>query len=270
MLAFQVVLVEKTPPADAGEIRDAGSIPRSGRSPGGENSNPLQYSCLGNPIFQIPCFQILLETEEPGGLQSMGSQRIRQNWCDWVRKKTQDAREVGGGWTDITAFSGTCQQTEYLSALTAAHPWPHLSAFSSDSVPPERLIRFFSGQLLRTERIQTELFLLIPTSPNLGRESSVGSPSAFLFLCLDSGKPSPPPIPVILIEGCGLSDTVQIPLEEKLIYPQFGYRPQSAFWLSPSGAVLIIWSQSDLLPSHADVSSFCFLPSQAQLNCLKP
>ena len=30
--------------------------------------------------------------------------------------------EVGGGWTDITAFSGTCQQTEYLSALTAAHP----------------------------------------------------------------------------------------------------------------------------------------------------
>ena len=50
MLAFQVVLVEKTPPADAGEIRDAGSIPRLGRSPGGENSNPLQYSCLENPM----------------------------------------------------------------------------------------------------------------------------------------------------------------------------------------------------------------------------
>ena len=28
---------------------DAGSIPGSGRSPGGENGNPLQYSCLGNP-----------------------------------------------------------------------------------------------------------------------------------------------------------------------------------------------------------------------------
>ena len=49
-LAFQVVLVVKTPPADAGEIRDAGSIPRSGRSPGGGNSNPLQYSCLENSM----------------------------------------------------------------------------------------------------------------------------------------------------------------------------------------------------------------------------
>ena len=136
---------------------------------------------------------------------------------------------MGGGWTDITAFSGTCEQTEYLSAVSVVPPCPHLSAFSSDSVPPERLIRVFSGQLLRTERIQTELFLLIPTSPHLGRESSVGSPSAFLLLCLDSGKPSQPPTPVILIEECGLSDTVQIPLEEKLIYPQFGYRPQSPF-----------------------------------------
>ena len=36
----------KNPPANAG---DAGSIPGSGRSPGGGNGNPLQYSCLGNP-----------------------------------------------------------------------------------------------------------------------------------------------------------------------------------------------------------------------------
>ena len=200
----------------------------------------------------------------------MGSQRIGQNWCDLVRKKTQDSREVGGRWEDITAFSGTCEQTEYLSALTVAPLCPRLSAFSSDSAPPERLIHVFSGQLLRTERIQTELFLLIPTSPNLGRESSVGSPPAFLFLCLDSGKPSAPPTPVLLIEECGLSDTVQIPLEEKLIFLQSGHRPQSAFWCSPSGAVLISWSRSDLLPSHADIGSFSFLPSQAQLNCLKP
>ena len=42
----QVVLVVKNQPADA---RDLGSIPGSGRSLGGENGNPLQYSCLGNP-----------------------------------------------------------------------------------------------------------------------------------------------------------------------------------------------------------------------------
>ena len=52
----------KNPPANAGDV---GSIPGSGRSPGGGNVNPLQYSCLGNPT-----------EEEPGGLQSMGSQRV--------------------------------------------------------------------------------------------------------------------------------------------------------------------------------------------------
>ena len=37
-------------PANAGDVRDAGSIPGSGRSPGGGYSNPLQYSCLENPM----------------------------------------------------------------------------------------------------------------------------------------------------------------------------------------------------------------------------
>ena len=40
----------KNPPANAGEARDAGSIPWSGRSPGGGNDNPLQSSCLGSPV----------------------------------------------------------------------------------------------------------------------------------------------------------------------------------------------------------------------------
>ena len=40
----------KNPPANAGDTRDAGSVPGSGRSPGEESGNPLQYSCLGNPV----------------------------------------------------------------------------------------------------------------------------------------------------------------------------------------------------------------------------
>ena len=40
----------KNPPANAGDVRDAGSVPRSGRSPGGGNGNTLQYSFLGNPM----------------------------------------------------------------------------------------------------------------------------------------------------------------------------------------------------------------------------
>ena len=42
--------VVKNPPANAGGARDASSIPGSGRSPGEGNGNPLQYSCLGNPM----------------------------------------------------------------------------------------------------------------------------------------------------------------------------------------------------------------------------
>ena len=47
---IRVALVVKNLPANTGDIRDAGSIPRSGRSPGGGHGNPLQYSCLENHI----------------------------------------------------------------------------------------------------------------------------------------------------------------------------------------------------------------------------
>ena len=45
----QAALV-KNPPARAGDVRDVGSIPGWGRSPGEGNGNPLQYSCLENPM----------------------------------------------------------------------------------------------------------------------------------------------------------------------------------------------------------------------------
>ena len=48
-LSSQVVLVVKNPPANAGDTRDSGLIPGSGRSPGVGNGNLLQYSCLENP-----------------------------------------------------------------------------------------------------------------------------------------------------------------------------------------------------------------------------
>ena len=45
-----VVPVVKNPPANAGDIRDVGSIPGSGRSPGEGHDNLLLYSCLENPM----------------------------------------------------------------------------------------------------------------------------------------------------------------------------------------------------------------------------
>ena len=56
--------VVKNPPASAGDIGDMGSIPGLGRSPGEGNGNPLLYFCLGKEW-----------TEEPGGLQFIGSKR---------------------------------------------------------------------------------------------------------------------------------------------------------------------------------------------------
>ena len=52
----------------AGNAGDPGSIPGSGRSPGEGNCNPLQYSCLENPMNRGTC-----------GLQSMGFQRVRHD-----------------------------------------------------------------------------------------------------------------------------------------------------------------------------------------------
>ena len=48
--ASQVVLVGKSLPANPENIRDTGSVPGMGRSPGEGNGNPLQYSCLENPM----------------------------------------------------------------------------------------------------------------------------------------------------------------------------------------------------------------------------
>ena len=63
---------------------DMGSIPGSGRSPGGGNGNPLQYSSL-----EIPW------AEEPGGLQSMGSQKVGHD----LETKQQHKPKILHCWT---------------------------------------------------------------------------------------------------------------------------------------------------------------------------
>ena len=64
-MSFPGGLVVKNLPANAGDIRELGSIPGLGRYPGEENGNPLSILA-----WRIPW------TEEAGGLQSMGSHRV--------------------------------------------------------------------------------------------------------------------------------------------------------------------------------------------------
>ena len=63
-----MALVVKKLPANAEAIRDVDSIPGSGRSPGGGNGYPPQYSCLENPMDRGVC-----------RLQSLGLHRVRQD-----------------------------------------------------------------------------------------------------------------------------------------------------------------------------------------------
>ena len=56
--------VVKNLPANAGDIGDAGSIPGSGRSSGGVNGNPLQYSCLETPMDRVTWRAMVHEAAE--------------------------------------------------------------------------------------------------------------------------------------------------------------------------------------------------------------
>jgi hypothetical protein len=90
-----------------------GSIPGPGRYPGRGKCTPLQYSCLRNPM-----------TEEPGGLQSMGPQRIRQN----LPTKPAGLR---AGMGIFCLFSASELVRDYCfnltSSLTRVHGFPLLN-----------------------------------------------------------------------------------------------------------------------------------------------
>ena len=79
--ASQVVLVVKNPPAYAGDMKDAGSIPGSGRSLGGRHGHLLQYSCLENPMDTGA-----YRTHE---LQSTGLHRVWHDWRDLAHMHAQ-------------------------------------------------------------------------------------------------------------------------------------------------------------------------------------
>ena len=103
-----MALVVKNPPANAGDLRDAGLIPGSGRSPGRGNGNPLQYSCLRIPRM-----------EEPGGLrpiapQSQYTAEAAQHTCGTYC--VVESPEVFG--MEISCISASC-----FSRCSGNHRW---------------------------------------------------------------------------------------------------------------------------------------------------
>ena len=99
------MLAVKNAPANAGDERDAGSIPGSGRSSGVENGNPFQYSCLENPmdrrvwqatVHGVPkrcsCLKLLSIHAHAGGA---GLERESRGWFGHAPARVQVLLSAG-------------------------------------------------------------------------------------------------------------------------------------------------------------------------------
>ena len=87
----------KNPPANAGDTGDVGSILGLGRSPGAGNGNPLQDSCLENPM----------DRGAWGAIQSVGSQKRWTQLRDWELTCAQEALEISKEMIICTKFNQT-------------------------------------------------------------------------------------------------------------------------------------------------------------------
>ena len=88
--------VIKNTPANAGDIRDAGSIPASRRSPGGGHGNPLQYSCLENPMdkgtWWVTVHGVLSQTQLKWISMQAHTPPLLKSWI-WIKTELLECPE---------------------------------------------------------------------------------------------------------------------------------------------------------------------------------
>ena len=125
----------------AGAAGDMGLIPDSGRSSEGGHSNPLQYSCLQNPMDR-----------EVWRAQSMGSQRVRHDWSDVAHGHTLTDMKVGLSWTG-SKHAGWVEQE-----VSNCTPRPHSIYFLPCHKMSElqRAVRYLSVYLLILQNRNTK------------------------------------------------------------------------------------------------------------------
>ena len=144
--AAQVALTVKNPPANSGDRRDAGSIPGWGRSPGGGNGNPLQYSCLENPMDRGAWWSDTTEpTSHAGGIHADPHSKLtRLGSSAYLKRKHLLCLQPPS--SPVSALSGTTNWTRarnprvcltYLpSTSMVGQSSSRLSASFTSPVPP--------------------------------------------------------------------------------------------------------------------------------------
>ena len=123
----------KNPTANAGDTRDEGSVPGSGRSPGGGHGNPLQHSCLENPMDRGAWWVTVLGvTKTWTWLKWLSTHRKRLSFldkgCSPVTLWMELSREMGGlcdHWIMyhrsqvLLTFNSLQHQTDHLTWISA-------------------------------------------------------------------------------------------------------------------------------------------------------
>ena len=122
---IQVALVVKNPPANTGDVRDKGSILGSGKSPGGGNGNPLQYSCLENP------------TDRAASWATVHRVAKSQTWLK--RLSTCEWWESEGSWVP------RCSEVLQAMVRFSQQTWKQQSFYLWLRVPPWHSVLSFSS-----------------------------------------------------------------------------------------------------------------------------
>ena len=140
--AFQVALVVKNPSANAGDVRDVGSIPGSKRSSGGGDGNPFQYCPW---------------TEEPGGLQSTGSHRVGHDRSNLACKHAHTHQEPGtvSGTEDIQEGiqpPKSCPQGTHIIMSNSSSNFSQLLLCEVTEPPWEQMSVHWGPRSFKTER----------------------------------------------------------------------------------------------------------------------
>ena len=158
-------MLVKNPPANIGDLRDVGSIPESGRFPGRGQDNPLQYSCLENPMDRgawwatVHRVTELDMAEKLSTLDSVGLRDVRELG---VAKRTHVEPEDGARAAESSDRHGDRQKLHPHSIACTSNPaLPNTLGFLSYTDSPSLLNQFKLGPpSLATESAHTAIHFI--------------------------------------------------------------------------------------------------------------